>query len=155
MKLIALTTAVVIGVNCLSIKTLPPSSVQDKAEQAGITEEEFILLSSVVEAESDRSESIDGRVLIALTVLNRVDSNLFPDTITEVLTAPNQFATVVNGRSVTQRTDLSDEAVLQAIEWNATGEDPNVLFFNCVGYNYGTPYDYVDGNYFMTMEEEE
>lgn len=155
MKLIALTTAVVIGVNCLSIKTLPPSSVQDKAEQAGITEEEFILLSSVVEAESDRSESIEGRVLIALTVLNRVDSDLFPDTITEVLTAPNQFATVVNGRSVTQRTDLSDEAVLQAIEWNATGEDPNVLFFNCMGYNYGTPYDYVDGNYFMTMEEEE
>lgn len=63
------------------------------------------------------------------------------------------FTTVVNGRSITERTELSDEAVIQAIREIESGTAPEVLFFNCIGYNYGTPYGYVDGNYFMTYEE--
>ena len=41
-----------------------------KARACGLTEEEFILFSSVVEAESDRSNNIEGRILIAETILN-------------------------------------------------------------------------------------
>lgn len=129
-------------------------TLSELASQVDMTEEEFIFISSVVEAESDRSDDIEGRILIALTIINRVEDPRFPDTITAVLTQRGQFATVRNGHSVVERTDLSDEAVIQAFEWNATREDPNVLFFNCIGYNYGEPYGDgpIDGNYFMTLD---
>ena len=69
-----------------------------------------------------------------------------------VCSAPGQFSTVRNGHSVTERTDYSDEAVIRAVEWNEAGDDPNVLFFNCIGYGMGEPYGRIDGNYFTTME---
>ena len=149
-KIIALLTSiVVIAANGLNIK----ATYREPYELAGMTEEEFIFISSVVEAESDRSASLDGRILIAETILNRVNSPSFPDTITGVLTQSGQFTTVVNGHSVTERTELSDEAVIIAVQEIENGTAPEVLFFNCIGYNYGTPYGYVDGNYFMTYEE--
>lgn len=150
-KTIALfTSIVVIAANgIIPIK----ATYQEPYERAGMTEEEFIFISSVVEAESDRSESLEGRILIAETILNRVESDLFPDTIPEVLQQAGQFSTVVNGRSIVERTELSDEAVIIAAREVEEGTAPEVLFFNCIGYNYGTPYGYVDGNYFMTYEE--
>ena len=143
------TAAVIASSGLIPVK----ASYQEPYERAGMTEEEFIFISSVVEAESDRSESLEGRILIAETILNRVNSDLFPDTISGVLTQSGQFSTVVNGHSVTERTELSDEAVIIAARAIEDGTAPEVLFFNCIGYNYGDPYGYVDGNYFMTYEE--
>lgn len=150
LKIITLfTTAAVIAANgIIPIK----ATYQEPYERVGMTEEEFIFISSVVEAESDRSESLEGRILIAETILNRVESDLFPDTISGVLTQSGQFSTVVNGQSIVERTELSDEAVIIAAREIEAGTAPEVLFFNCIGYNYGTPYGYVDGNYFMTYE---
>ena len=148
-KTIALfTSIVVIAANVLNVK----ATYREPYELAGMTEEEFYFISSVVEAESDRSESLDGRILIAETILNRVNSPSFPDTITGVLTQSGQFTTVVNGHSVTNRTELSDQAVIIAVQEIEAGTAPEVLFFNCIGYNYGTPYGdgAIDGNYFMT-----
>lgn len=144
-----LTSIVVIAANGLNLK----ATYQEPYEIAGLSESDFYFISSVVEAESDRSESLDGRILIAETILNRVESELFPDTVSGVLTQSGQFSTVVNGHSITERTELSDEAVIIAAREIEAGTAPEVLFFNCIGYNYGTPYGYVDGNYFMTYEE--
>ena len=78
----------------------------------------------------------------------------FPDTITGVLTQTGQFSTVRNGHSVTQRTDLSDLAVIEAVEWINSGEEyPWVLFFNCRSYFSGyDPYGCIGGNYFSIAE---
>lgn len=151
LKMITLltTAAIIASSGIIPIK----STYQEPYERAGMTEEEFYFISSVVEAESDRSESLEGRILIAETILNRVNSDLFPDTISGVLTQSGQFSTVVNGHSITERTELSDEAVIIAAREIEDGTAPEVLFFNCIGYNYGEPYGYVDGNYFMTYEE--
>lgn len=97
---------------------------------------------------------LEGRILIAEVILNRLNDPRFGcDSITEVLTAPGQFSTVRRGQSVTGRTDLSDEAVRIAISEVENGTAPAVLFFNCIGYNYGEPYGDgpIDGNYFMTL----
>ncbi len=133
----------------------PEMTTEEMANEVNLSEDEFIFLSSVVEAESDRSDSLDGRILIAATIINRVNSSYFPDSVNDVLVQSGQFSTVRNGHSVTQRTAYSDEAVLLAYEQIENGEIPtNILFFNCIGYNYGTPYGLVDGNYFMQYGEE-
>lgn len=127
------------------------TSVEYKARACGLSVDDFILISSVVEAESDRGESIDGRVLIAETILNRVNSEIFPDNIHDVCYQAGQFSVVSSGAAFSVgRTDLSDWAVITALREIADGSAPNVLYFNCVGYGYGTPYGYVDGNYFTT-----
>lgn len=125
--------------------------IEYKARAVGMTVEEFDLISRVVEAESDRSSSIDGRILIALTILNRVQSGRWPDTISGVCNQSGQFSVVSSGAIWSVgRTDISDWAVIEAHRWIAEGTAPNVMFFNCVGYNGGSAYGYVDGNYFMT-----
>jgi len=126
--------------------------VEAKAFFAGMTVEEFELISAVVEAESDRSDEVEGKTLIALTILNRVESSLFPDTIYGVISQSGQFTVYYNGtyKSV-GRTDSSDRAVIEASFWMLE-EHPNVIYFNCIGFNYlGTPYEYVGGNYFETL----
>lgn len=154
-KLTILLTIISMGLSLFKAPA-PISSLtlEQRAEAAGMTVEDFVFISSVVEAESDRSESLEGRVLIALTIINRVEDSRFPDTINGVLNQSGQFSTVRRGRSIVERTDYSDEAVIQAVEWNEEGTEPNILFFNCRGYNIGEPYGRVDGNYFMTMEAE-
>ena len=149
-KILNIAVTVAIGLNLFKVPVpFEATTIEERAEMAGMSVEDFVFISSVVEAESDRSESLDGRILIALTIINRVEDERFPDTISEVLNQRGQFSTVRNGHSVTDRTDYSDEAVIRAVEWNEEGDDPNVLFFNCIGFNYGTAYGYVDGNYFM------
>ena len=151
-KLISLAACIAIAMQPLSFKSNAPLTTARMAEICNMTEEEFIFISSVTEAESDRSESLEGRILIAETIINRVNDSRFPDTIYSVLTQSGQFSTVRNGHSVTDRSEYSDQAVMIAVQEIEQGVAPNVLFFNCIGYNYGEPYDYVDGNYFMTWE---
>jgi hypothetical protein len=160
MKTIAfLTACIVIATNVLTLKAPVPfeaTTLEERAAMAQMTTEEFIFTSSVVEAESDRNtESTEGRRYIALCILCRVMDSRFPDTIDEVLCQSGQFSTV-NRRThtaVTNRTDLSDQAVIEAVEWINSGEEyPWVLFFNCIGYSYGEPLGRYGGNYFVTLE---
>lgn len=148
-KIITLVAVLSIGIQLFKA----PAS---DAVRCGMTEEEFIFISSVVEAESDRcTDSTEGRRYIALVILNRVADDRFPDTISEVLTQAGQFSTVRNGHSVVGRTELSDRAVIEAVEWIESGEAPtDLLFFNCVGFNIGEPYGIYGGNYFMRLEVE-
>jgi spore germination cell wall hydrolase CwlJ-like protein len=127
-------------------------SVENRANSVGLSVNEYQLFADVVEAESDRSDDIEGRIYIALTIWNRVNDPRFPNSVNEVLNQSGQFSTVHNGASVCSASELSYEAVNVAYEWIESGDAPNVLFFNCIGYNYGEPYDYIGGNYFMILE---
>lgn len=152
---LALVAIVTIGINLFKAPVpIEAMSIEERAALAYMTVEEFELISSVTEAESNRcQDSTEGRRYIALCILCRVMDTRFPDTITGVLTQSGQFSTVRNGHSVTNRTDLSDRAVIEAVQWIHSGEEyPWVLYFNCRGYNGGTPYAQIGGNYFMTME---
>lgn len=161
LKVISLITIAVVAFNGFTFK----DKFIEPYELTSLSPETFDFISSVVEAESNRStdpSDLRGRVLIAEVIINRVNSPLFSgDTIEEILNAPGQFSTVVNGQSVVSSTDLSDRAVVEAFREIETGAAPNVLFFNCIGFSsYGEPYRNPDslsgdygGNFFMVIEE--
>lgn len=140
--------------NSMSDEQRYEASVDLKARAVGLSVDEFIFFSSVVEAESDRGYSEDsqeGRVLIALTIYNRMLSSSFPDTITGVLNQSGQFSVVSSGLCwSTGRTNRSDAAILEAHLRLAQGTAPHVMYFNCIGYNGFTPYGMYGDNYFMT-----
>lgn len=159
MKLIAFLTAIVILFpHCLSVKanlSFDDMSLERRASEAHIEDVgEFILLSSITEAESNASQTDnEGRIMVAICILNRVNDDRFPDTITGVISQSGQFSTCRRHSdgtyySVTERTDLSDQAVIEAVRRIESGEAPAVLWFNCIGYSYGTPYGNIGGNYF-------
>ena len=158
LKPITLFTCLAVMFNVVTIKAdNAPKTITDYSEECGLSESEFILFSSVVEAESNRQApaegelTTEGRVYIAVTILNRVNDSRFPSTVEGVLTQRGQFSTVRNGQSVTNRTTYSDEAVLAAYEWIEQGDAPECLFFNCRGYFSGRePVAYVGGNYFSS-----
>lgn len=120
-----------------------------------ISLEDLELFSAVVEAESNRGEdmaSYEGRVLIALTILNRVNSSNWPDSIEGVIKQQNQYEAYYNGSYLSAgRSQLADAAIIEACQMIENGTAPNVIYFNCIGYNYlGEPYCYKGGNYFET-----
>ncbi len=160
-KLIALMTCMALGVNIVTVKAPQPfeaTSVEERAAAVSLSVPEYELFSGIVEAESNRSTdgNLEGRIMIALTIWNRVHDSRFPDSVTEVISQSGQFSTYrrSTGSSCVSGTVYSDEAVIRAYEWIESGEEyPWVLFFNCRGYFSGyEPYALVGGNYFSVAE---
>lgn len=91
------------------------------------------LLAICVEAEAG-NQDLKGRQLVADVILNRVDSERFPDTITEVITQPYQFASYWDGHMdrVEEPSPLTFEAVQRELEGR---EDTEILFFTEGKYN--------------------
>lgn len=125
-----------------------------KAAAVGLDVTEFEFFARVVEMESNRSITDDftteGRVLIAIVIWNRMYSDVWPNTITNVLCQSGQFTTVSGGWCSCPYTDASQWAIVEAYRRIQQNEAPSVFFFNCIGYNRpGKEYDCVGGNYFM------
>ena len=122
------------------------ASIEIKARAVGMTVEEFDLMSRTIEAESDRSNNLEGRVLIAIVIFNRV--GVFADSITGVITQAGQFQVYEDGVIYSVgRTTLSDQAIIEAHARLAEGEAPAIMYFNNQGYN-GNGYCECGGNYF-------
>lgn len=111
-----------------------------------ISNEEFELLALVTMAEAE-DESELGKRLVIDTVLNRVDSPHFPNTITDVIYQKHQFTSMWNGRyKKTYVDDYIRNLVLEELK-NRTNSD--VIFFRMDRYSdYGTPLFKEDGHYF-------
>nr|WP_255688190.1 cell wall hydrolase [Pontibacillus sp. HN14] len=84
------------------------------------------LLSRLVEAEA-KGESYAGKVAVATVVLNRVESDLFPDSIHGVIHDGIQFSPVLNGTIKQPASAESKRAVKEALAYQ--GYDNESLFF--------------------------
>ena len=104
---------------------------------------EIDLMARVVMSEASIL-SIEGKQAVAQTILNRVASVHFPDTIEEVVHQPFQYSTANNG----EPTDECYEAVKTAIDYpQAFPED--LYFFRTGHYHsYGIPYMHIGNTYF-------
>lgn len=88
-----------------------------------LSENDLEVLMRIVEAEAG-NEDEDGKLLVANVVLNRVNSQAFPDSVTEVVFQKEggvaQFSPVIDGSYY--RVVVSDETV-RAVERALWGED--------------------------------
>lgn len=93
---------------------IPEPPPEPEPRYAEITAEERELLARVVYAESN-TEPIEGQIAVAQVVLNRVRSESFPDTVSEVIYQERQFSTAsILGRVTPNETNY--EAVDAAFE---------------------------------------
>lgn len=106
-------------------------ATEDSKEQ--IQEEirlgELELLAQLVEAEAG-NQNFEGKCLVVDVILNRVESDEFPNTISEVIFQEGQFSVVENGafdRAAWNMKESDYAAVMCEVELH---ENKEVLYFN-------------------------
>lgn len=126
-------------------KTVDLKKVEDPL-YGEYTEEEIDMITVICYREA-RGEGIEGMRLVADVILNRVDSEFFPNSVKDVISEPHQFSTYRNG-DMTEK-DLTIDcygAVLAEIQERT---DSEILYFTAGGYSpYGEPAYKVGNHYF-------
>ena len=111
-----------------------------------VSNEDIELLALVTMAETE-GESEEGKRMVIDIILNRVDSERFDNTISEVIYAPNQFTSMWNGR--VDRCYVADDICQLVIEELTNRTNYDVLYFTAYQYGaYGTPMFQIGNHYF-------
>jgi N-acetylmuramoyl-L-alanine amidase len=119
-----------------------------KEEEYPITKEEIELIALVTMAEAE-GECEKGKRLVIDTILNRMDSKEFPNTIAGVIYQPRQFTSMWNGRI--NRSEVRDDIVKLVKEELLSRTNNNVIFFNARHYSqYGVAMFQVENHYFSS-----
>ena len=110
------------------------------------------LMARMVQAEAG-NQIEDGQRLVIDCVLNRMESEYFPDTISEVIKAPGQFEVVANGAiRKAEPTDAIYELIRQERKERTNNE---VIYFTAGGFNpSGEPWQKVGDHYFSTIRKD-
>ena len=111
------------------------------------TDEEIALMARVVMSEASLLP-FDGKQAIAQTIINRVLSDGFPDSVKDVVYQENQYSTADNG----EVTEECFEAVKAAIEYKPFPMD--MFYFRQDQYHsFACPYMKIKNTYFSTEGE--
>ena len=109
------------------VEGLPEEDPQAAEAFTDYTESDYNVLLRIVQAEAGGCD-MKGKILVANVILNRVESDEFPDTITDVVYEKRQFSPVSNGSI--NRCKVEEETV-EAVDRALAGEDysEGALFF--------------------------
>lgn len=118
-----------------------------KSMTIGLSDEDIDLIALVTMAEAE-GETERGKRLVISTILNRMDSEYFPDTAEDVIYQANAFSSMWNGRSDRcYVTDDNRQLVIEEIQ-NRTSDD--VMYFRAGQYSdYGNPM-FVEGDHYFS-----
>ncbi|PRX29891.1 N-acetylmuramoyl-L-alanine amidase [Orenia metallireducens] len=114
-------------------QTTGRSSWGKSREPMSYTDDELTWLARAVHAEA-RGEPFEGQVAVASVVLNRVQSNKFPNTIYSVIHQKKQFSSVDDGQIYLPPNESSYKAAKEAFR----GSDPTdgaLYFYNPITAN--------------------
>lgn len=106
-------------INHIGYDSLPEETSDDENEVVNLSDSEYNVLLRIVQAEAGGCDE-EGKVLVANVILNRMESDEFPDTVSGVVYQRNQFSPVSNGSINTCK--VSEETI-EAVERALNGED--------------------------------
>lgn len=119
-------------------------------EEAFVSDEDINLIALVTMAEAE-NECEEGKRLVIDTILNRMDSEEFPDTVSEVIFEPYQFPSMTNGRS--ERCEVREDIRRLVREELQSRTNYDCIFFRTDCYSdYGTPMFQVENHYFSSYD---
>lgn len=115
-----------------------------------LTDDEINLISLITVGEAEGEEDI-GKRLVIDTILNRVDSLYFPNSVSDVIYQESQFSCVWNGRL--DRCVITDEIRELVISEATKRTNREVIFFTAGEYGkYGVPMFKEGNHYFCSYE---
>lgn len=111
-----------------------------------LTDEEIDLIALLTMGEAE-GETEEGKRLVIDSVLNRVDSEHFPDTVKDVIYQPSQYTAMWNTR--VDRCYVREDIRQLVIEESIDRTNTEVVFFRTEHYHpFGTPLFQVGNHYF-------
>lgn len=124
----------------------PTSQRISEDKVPSISDKDVELIALVVMAEAEGEPELGKRMVIS-TILNRMDSKHFPNTIYDVLYQRSQFTCMTNGR--VERCEVRDEILVLVEEELIDRTNQDVIFFSAGKYGkYGVPMWSVANHYF-------
>lgn len=96
-----------------------PEVVEANEEEIVLSDKEYNVLLRIVQAESGGCDEM-GQILVANVILNRVESDEFPDTVSEVVYQKRQFSPVMDGSINTCKVS---QQTIDAVDRALQGED--------------------------------
>ena len=133
-------------------KTVDIQGVVEKKKsepEISMSKDDMKLIAQMTMAEAE-GESEYGQRLVIDTILNRVDSSTFPDTVYGVLYQPYQFSSIKDGRF--SRCHVKKELYELVVEEVHNRTNYDVIFFRTGHYSeYGTPLFKEGAHYFNSL----
>lgn len=129
-----------------------PIVVEEETEEVEelLPDEDIALIALVTMAEAE-GECEEGKRLVIDTILNRMDSEHFPDTAYDVIYQPHQFSSMWNGR--VDRCEVREDICQLVREELKSRTNYDVIFFTAGCYSdYGVPMFQVGNHYFSSYE---
>ena len=132
-------------------ETEEPIIQEETATSTAATDAEIELLALVTMAEAE-GESEEGKRLVIDTILNRVDADRWPNSISEVVYQSGQFVAMSNGRADRCKGRITDELRQLVKEELLSRTNSEVVYFTAGQYGrYGTPLFQVGNHYFCKL----
>lgn len=126
-----------------------PALEPQKGIKLSVSEADMRLIAHMTMAEAE-GESEYGQRLVIDTILNRVDSEQFPDSVQGVIYQPYQFSSINDGRF--GRCYVKDDIYQLVIEEVQSRTNSSVIFFRTGRYSdYGTPMIKEGAHYFSSI----
>lgn len=137
-------------VTYIPTEEISESSAEEIVKEELLSEEDISLIALVTMAEAE-GECEKGKRLVIDTILNRMDSEHFPDTAYDVIYQPYQFSSMWNGR--VDRCEVQDDICQLVKEELEVRTSYDVIFFTAGCYSdYGVPMFQVEHHYFSSYE---
>ena len=105
-----------------------PEAEPPQMESESQSPDDSYLLAKIAMAEAE-SEDTEGKALVMLVVLNRVEADGFPDSIEEVIYQAKQFSPVASGRFDRVEPDADCWQALSLIELDGWDESMGATYF--------------------------
>ncbi len=120
----------VIGWESIAPQEIEAEPIEEYTEELAIvfSESDEIRLMKIAMAEA-RGEGVEGKAMVMAVVYNRTQSEIFPDTVENVLYQDRQFQTVKNGSYASAVPDKECQEALEAVK-NGEYLDIDALFFD-------------------------
>lgn len=121
---------------------------EDNNLYLSVQEIELIALVTMAEAEGECEK---GKRLVIDTILNRLESEHYPNTIHDVIYQPSQFSSMWNGR--VERCTVREDICQLVKEEVKSRANYDVIFFTANNYGkYGKPMFQIGGHYFSSYD---
>lgn len=134
-------------VTYIPIEEISESNAKEVTKEDLLSEEDISLV-TMAEAEGECEK---GKRLVIDTILNRMDSEHFPDTACDVIYQPYQFSSMWNGR--VDRCEVREDICQLVKEELEVRTNYDVIFFTAGCYSdYGVPMFQVENHYFSSYE---
>lgn len=135
----------------ITSQTIETTTIEKNIETEELLSKDEIELIALVTMAEAEGECEEGKRLVIDTILNRVDSEHFPNTVREVIYQPSQFSSMWNGR--VERCEVSEDIYQLVKEELKTRTNSDVIFFTAGEYStYGEPMFQVENHYFSSYD---